>query len=311
MNVLVTGAQGFVGRRLVERLAGDRATRVRGSVRRDLPPGAGGVEWTATGDLAGDQDWRQPLEAIECVVHLAARVHVMRDRADDPLGEFRRANVDATLNLATQAAVTGVKRLVFVSSVKVNGDSGVFSEVDAPVPAGPYGISKHEAEAGLRRIADETGLEVVIIRPPLVYGPGVKGNFRQLIRAVAAGVPLPLATVDNRRSLIGLDNLVDVIRISLDHPAAANETFLVSDGEDCSTSELIRRLAQAMRRPARLIPFPTSLLMQLARLAGCGDAAGRLLDSLQVNIAKARQVLGWTPPISLDEGLRRAVAADQ
>lgn len=265
-----------------------------------------------TGDLGrvnGDAAWQAALSGIDAVVHLAARVHVMRESASDPLAEFRRVNVAASLKLARQAATAGVRRFVYLSSVKVNGESGTYTESHPPAPEDAYGVSKHEAEVGLRRIADETGLEVVIIRPPLVYGPGVRANFRALMRAVARGIPLPLGAIDNRRSLVASDNLADFILACLDQPAARNETFLVSDGEDLSTTDLIRRLARVMGRPARLLPVPASLLMAAATLAGQRDVARRLLGSLQVDISKARRLLNWAPRISVDEGLRRAVAA--
>ncbi len=263
------------------------------------------------GDLAPEADWREAVSDVDAVVHLAARVHVMRNVVADPLAEFRRANVEGTENLARQAAAAGVRRFVFLSSVKVNGESGTYSESDSAAPKDAYGISKHEAELSLARIAAEAGMAVVVIRPPLVYGPGVKANFRALIRAVERGVPLPFGAIDNRRSLVGLDNLVDFIVTCLQHPSAANETFLVSDDEDLSTGDLIRRLARAMGRPARLIPVPAALLLFLAGLLNRRDVAQRVIGSLQVNISKARTVLGWTPPVSVDEGLRRAAAASR
>ena len=237
----------------------------------------------------------------------------MAERAHNPLVEFRRVNVDGTLNLGRQAAAAGVRRFVFVSSIKVNGEdtpSGRrFSNGDAPTPQDPYGISKMEAEQGLRQIAADTGMEVVIVRPPLVYGPGVKANFAALMRAVQRGIPLPLTSVThNRRSFVALDNLVDLLITCIDHPAAANQTFLVSDGEDLSTADLLRRLGSAMEKPARLFPVPPSLLQLGANLLGKGDMAQRLLGNLQVDISHTRQTLGWTPPVSVDEGLRRAVA---
>jgi nucleoside-diphosphate-sugar epimerase len=211
--------------------------------------------------------------------------------------------------LARQAAAAGVKRFVFLSSVKVNGESGRYTEADPPAPEDAYGISKHEAEAALRAIAQDTGMDVVIIRPPLVYGPGVRANFLALMRAVSRGIPLPLGAVNNRRSLVALSNLVDFIITCIEHPAAANETFLLSDGEDLSTTDLIRRLAGAMGRPARLLPVPESVLIAGAALLGRRDIAQRLLGTLRVDTSKARQLLGWVPPITVDEGLRLAVAA--
>ena len=307
MKLLVTGASGFVGRALVSQLI-SRGRTVVGTLRhhsRELPPGSARV---VVGDLTPDTDWRAALAGIDVVVHLAARVHVMRDSVADPLAEFRRVNVEATKGLARQSAAAGVARFVFLSSVKVNGESGFYRESDAPAPGDAYGVSKRDAELGLTDIAAQTGMSVVIIRPPLVYGPGVKANFGALMRAVARGVPLPFGAVDNRRSLVALDNLVDFIIRCAEHPAAVNETFLVSDGEDLSTADLIRRLARAMDRRARLLPVPPSVLLALAALLHRKDAAQRLLGSLQVDISKARRMLAWTPPITVDEGLRRAAA---
>lgn len=237
----------------------------------------------------------------------------MVERASNPLVEFQRVNVEGTLNLAKQAAETGVRRFVFVSSVKVNGEGTAaghpFTASDTAAPQDPYGISKMEAEQGLCQIAADTGMEVVIVRPPLIYGPGVKANFASLMRAVQRGIPLPLASVThNRRSFVALDNLVDLLITCIDHPAAANQTFLVSDGEDLSTADLLRRLGQAMEKPARLIPVPPSLLQVGANLLGKGDMAQRLLGNLQVDISHTRNTLNWHPPISVDEGLRRAAA---
>jgi nucleoside-diphosphate-sugar epimerase len=235
----------------------------------------------------------------------------MADSAADPLAEFRRVNVDGTLNLARQAAASGVARFVFVSSVKVNGEATVpgrsFTERDAPAPQDPYGQSKHEAEQGLRQLAADTGMEVVIIRPPLVYGPSVKANFAALMRAVQCGWPLPLGAVHNQRSLVALDNLVDLIVTCLDHPAAANQTFLASDGQDLSTAELVRGMARAARVPSRLWPVPVWALQVAAGALGKGAVVQRLCGNLQVDISKARSLLGWVPPVTVAEGLRRAM----
>jgi len=261
---------------------------------------------------ADSADWGKVLFGITTVVHLAARVHVMHDTEADPLMAFRVVNVEGTLNLARQAAAAGVKRFVFISSVKVNGEltqSGrAFTEADSPDPQDAYGLSKHEAEQGLRQLAVDTGMEVVIIRPPLVYGPGVKANFAALMRAVQRGWPLPLGAVPNQRSLVALSNLVDFIVTCIAHPQAANQTFLVSDGQDLSTTELVRGMARAAGVPARLLPVPVWALQAGATLLGKGDAVQRLCGNLQVDISKARQLLGWVPPISIDEGLRRVVA---
>ena len=309
--ILVTGATGFVGREVMA-AAARRGIQVRGAARRAPDPVVEGAEYVLGADLAPDRDWSAALAGVDVVVHAAARVHVMNDMASDPLAVFRRINVAGTVNLARQAAAAGIHRFVFISSIKVNGERNVggrpFRATDAAAPIDPYGISKHEAEEALRRVASETGLEVVIIRPPLVYGPGVKANFAALVRAVARGIPLPLGAVQNERSLIGLDNLVDFVITCITHPAATNEVFLVSDGEDLTTPDLIRRIGAALGRPARLISVPRWMLITGAAVIGKRDVARRLLDSLRVDSSKARTLLGWTPPVSVDEGLRRAVA---
>ena len=300
----MTGANGFIGRAVIERLRRD-GYAVRAAIRQNadrLPPD---VEGTA-GDLHPDRDWSDSLRGVDLVIHLAARVHVMAETAADPLDEYRRVNVDGTISLARSAADAGVRRFVYVSTLKVNGEAGRFTETSEAVPADPYAQSKHEAEVALRQIANERRLEVVIIRPPLVYGPGVRANFRALKRAIARGIPLPLGAIRNQRSLIGIDNLVDFIVTCLRHPAAANETFLVTDGEDLSTPDLVRRLAKAMDRPARLFPMPPSLLRCVGFLAGRRNVADRLLESLQADISKARVRLSWSPPVSVDEALMRA-----
>ena len=324
MRVLVTGATGFVGAALLSRLSSDSIPCVA-AVRRQGAMRFEGVTQVATGDISPQTDWRQALRGVDAVVHLAARVHVMRDAAADPLAEFRRVNVQGTLNLARQAAAAGARRFVFLSSVKVNGEETLaphpgplprgarekerekFSADDEPAPQDPYGISKMEAEAGLRDLAAQTGMEVVIIRPPLVYGPGVKANFASMMRWLQRGVPLPLGAIHNQRSLVALDNLVDLITVCLCHPAAANQTFMASDGADLSTAELIRRTARAMNVPARLVPVPVWLLEAGAALLGKRDMAQRLCGNLQVDISKTRQLLGWTPPMSVDDGLKKAV----
>lgn len=307
-RVLVTGATGFIGAALLKRLIAEQHFDVRVAVRHEWHECSERVERVVVGELAPTTDWHDSLAGAMFVVHLAGRVHIMREKVADPVSEFRRVNALGTINLARQAARAGVKRLVFLSSVKVNGERGVYSESAPTAPLDPYAISKSEAELGLRWVGKETGMDVVIIRSPLVYGPGVKANFQALMRAVGRGIPLPLGAIHNKRSFVGLDNLVDFILTCIEHPAAANETFMVSDGEDLSTSELVRRLARVMDRPARLIPVPTHVLMAGAIMLGKRDLAQRLLTSLQVDISKARELLGWLPPISVDEGLRRAAA---
>jgi nucleoside-diphosphate-sugar epimerase len=307
MRVLITGGHGFVGHALFERLRAEGRDPLKVS-RQALRPGE-----LAVGEIGLTTDWSKVFLNCAVVIHLAARVHVMHDTEADPLTAFRAVNVDGTLNLARQAAAAGVKRFVFISSVKVNGESTspgrVFTEADAPNPQDAYGQSKHEAEQGLRQLGADTGMEVVIIRPPLVYGPGVKANFAALMRAVQRGWPLPLGAVHNQRSLVALDNLVDFIVTCITHPQAANQTFLVSDGQDMSTTELVRGMTQVAGVPARLLPVPVWALQKGASLLGKGDAIQRLCGNLQVDISKARSLLGWVPPVSVDEGLRRSMAA--
>ncbi len=263
------------------------------------------------GVIDGTTDWSVAVQGASTVVHLAARVHVMNDLSDNPLTEFRRVNVEGALNLARQAAAANVKRFVFISSIKVNGESTqpgrVFTEADVPNPQDAYAQSKHEAEQGLRQIAADTGMEVVIIRPPLVYGPGVKANFAILMRAVQRGWLLPLGAVHNRRSLVALDNLVDFIVNCTTHPQAANQTFLVSDGDDLSTTQLIHGMAHAVRVRPRLLPVPVFVLQLAATLLGKSDVIDRLCGNLQVDISKARTLLGWVPLVSVSEGLQRAM----
>jgi len=239
----------------------------------------------------------------------------MQDGFADPLAAYRETNVAGTLNLARQAAAMGIKRFVFLSSIKVNGEQTQigrpFTPNDIPNPTDPYGISKAEAEEGLRQIADQTGMEVVIIRPVLVYGPGVKGNFLSMMRWLNKGIPLPLGAINNARSLVSLDNLVDLIVTCLNHPAAANQTFLVSDGEDVSTTTLLRKTAAAMGKSARLVPVPAHLLELGSAVLGKQEMAQRLCGSLQVEIEKTRRLLGWQPPLTLDEGLLKAMKGMQ
>lgn len=306
-RVLITGANGFVGQSLCAQMR-QHGWYVKAAVRLSCRLPAG-VDMVSVGAIYGDMDWTEALYGVDAVVHLAARVHVMQDEAAGPLAEFRSVNVEGTLNLAHQAAATGVRRFIFISSIKVNGESTTLGEAftadDVPTPMDPYAISKHEAEQGLHQLAAKTGMEVVIIRPPLVYGPGVKANFQSMMLWLKRGVPLPLGAIHNKRSLLALDNLVDLIITCLDHPAAANQIFLAADGEDLSTTKLLRRMAYALGRPARLMPIPASLLEAGATLLGRRDMALRLCESLQVDISKARTLLGWNPPISVDEGLRR------
>ena len=313
-SVLVTGASGFVGSVLAKRLAGHSLFKTRTAVRRVINSLLVPDEVIQVSGMGFDSEWGTALHGIDVVVHLAARAHIMKDEVPDPLFEYRKVNVEGTLNLARQAVQAGVKRFIFISSIKVNGEQTPlgkpFTSGDTSAPEDPYGISKNEAEQGLHQLAQETGMEVVIIRPPLVYGPGVKGNFASMIRLVEKGIPLPLGAIHNQRSLVGLDNLIDFIITCIDHPAAANQTFLVADGEDLSTTELLRRVGQAMGKPAHLIPVPMGMLKFGAQLLAKQAMAQRLCGNLQVDISKARKVLGWKPPVSVDEGLRRAVKGE-
>lgn len=304
-KVLVTGASGFVGQAVCSALL-SRGVTVLAAARSELQPvpGQGTVKLS---EMSGDTDWSRVLQGVDGIVHLAARVHVMRDTAADPLAEFRRANVDATRRLAEQAAEAGVKRLVFVSTIKVNGEETApgrpFRESDPPAVTDSYGRSKLEAEQALAEVSARTGLQTVVVRPPLVYGPGVKGNFLSLLQACRRRLPLPLAGIDNRRSLIYLGNLVDALLRCLDHPAAAGQTYLVRDGEDLSTPELARRLSAALGVRPRLWPAPLGLMRFTAGLLGRGGAVDRLTGSLQVDDAAIRSELGWIAPFTVDQGL--------
>lgn len=310
--VLVTGGSGFVGRALVDRLVRDRRHRVRVAVRRPVNDLDAQVEQVRIGDLDGSTEWRAAVEGADAIVHAAARVHVMHDSALDPLRAFRTVNVDGTLHLAQTAAAAGVRRLVFLSSIKVNGESTPpgrpFHAEDAPAPRDPYGVSKREAEEGLRALARKGSLQVVIVRAPLVYGPGVKANFAALMRLLCSGIPLPLGSIDNRRTLVALDNLVDLLVTCIEHPAAGNETFLAGDQEDLSTTDLLRRLGVALGRPARLVPVPPRWVEFAAGLVGRRAVADRLCGSLQVDIGKATSLLGWRPPLPVDAALRQTAA---
>lgn len=313
LKVLITGITGFLGGGLATRLSQETHLSLRGAVRKLSLTLSSNVEQVMVPNLDGQTDWEEALREMNIILHVAARVHIMDEKALDPLSEFRRVNVEGTLNLARQGAAVGVKRFIFISSIKVNGEATIpghaFKADDIVIPEDPYAISKYEAETGLRQIAMRTGMEVVIVRPPLVYGPGVKANFNAMMRWLARGMPLPLGAVtENRRSLVALDNLVDLLVTCIDHPAAANQIFLASDGDDLSTTDLLRRMSQTMGKPARLLPVPPVLLKMGARLLGKSNFAERLLGSLQVEITKTRELLDWAPPISVEEGLRRAAA---
>ncbi len=311
-GVGVTGASGLVGAWLVRDLVA-RGFSVREISRTKPASQPAGVGWAASPDLGPEADWSRAVAGLDVIIHAAARVHVMNDRASDPLAAFRAANTLGTLALARQAAAAGVKRLVFVSSIKVNGEG---TDIDRPyraddpaAPCDPYGQSKLEAEQGLFDIARATGLEVVVVRPVLVYGPRVKANFRAVMKAVASRVPLPFARVRNLRSMVFVGNLSDLCIRAAEHPAAVGETFLVSDGEDLSTADLVRRLALAMGRRPMLVPIPIGVLTVLGAVTGKGAAVRRLLGSLRVDITHTRSTLDWRPAYTVEQGFAETVAA--
>jgi nucleoside-diphosphate-sugar epimerase len=309
-NLLITGANGFVGRALISKLALETNHFVRASVRKKTIQFPSQIKVVENIDASSNTNWTDALRDIDVVIHLLARVHIMDEKAADPLREFRNINVDATTALAKEAARQGTKRFVFLSSVKVNGESTFdrpFTETNLAHPEDAYAISKWEAEEALRQIAKETGMEVVIIRSPLVYGPNVKANFLKMMQYVKRGIPLPLGSIQNKRSLIGIDNLVDFITITIFHPKASNQTFLISDDEDISTTDLLRRIGECMKKPARLIPIHPKILSFLFKIIGRQDFGDRLLGSLEVDITKAKKLLAWSPPLTLNEGLKAAI----
>ncbi|ARJ66574.1 NAD-dependent dehydratase [Magnetospirillum sp. ME-1] len=300
MKILVTGATGFVGAALIRHLR-QQGDEVVGAVRRSTDPGM-----VAVGDIGPGTDWLPALAGVETVIHLANRAHVMTETEADPEAAFMAVNRDGSLRLAHQAVEAGVRRLVFVSSIKVNGEATFgrgFTAADPPAPEDAYGRSKLEAERGLADIAVASGLELVVVRPPLLHGPGVKGNLRSLMRAVDKGIPLPFGLVRNQRSLLGMDNLVNLLSLCARSERAAGGIWLATDGEDVSSAELVRRLAAVLGRPARLLPVPPALLRLAGRLTGRGAAVERLLGSLQVDDSETRRVLGWAPPKTLSQGL--------
>lgn len=306
MKIAVTGANGFVGRAVVVKLRREGTITVP-LVRRSIAN-----DEISVGEIGPFTDWTTGLRGVDCVIHSAARVHMMDGSGPETLEAYRQVNAIGTRRLAEQAAAAGVRRLVFVSTVKVNGErtlpGTIFRGEDSPAPEDAYGLSKLEGEQALKEVAARAGLEYTIVRPVLVYGPGVKANFAELIRAVKSGIPLPFAWLNNRRSLVGLDNLVDFLVCCARHPAAPGHTFMVSDGRDLSTADMVRELAQAAKRPARLFPVPASWLRMGGKMVGRGPAVARLTESLQVDIAPARRILGWNPKVSVEEGFARAVA---
>ncbi|CEN55991.1 UDP-glucose 4-epimerase family protein [Candidatus Methylopumilus turicensis] len=285
MRILITGARGFVGRALCQNLQAFELVK------------------------PGRDEWLSSLESVDCVIHLAARVHVFKDTAKDPLAEYRVVNVEKTLDLARQASSLGVKRFIFVSSVKVNGELTEkdipFKADDNPNPQDPYGVSKLEAENGLMQLAKKTGMEVVIVRPPLVYGPGVKANFLSMIKILDQGIPLPFGNVSNKRSLVFIDNLVDLLLRVVDHPNAAGQVFLVSDDHDVSTTTLLRSISSALGKKAKLLPVPLFVLKAIFYLIGKSGFSQRLLGSLCLDISKTKKLLNWTPPFSFEDGVEK------
>jgi len=309
-KVLVTGATGFVGRHLCNSLFSNGYI-VTGTIRSSekvLPPG--NYDLRIIGDIGTDIDWASALRDIDYVVHLAARVHIMSDPAEDPLSEFRRVNSWGSANLAESAVAAGVKRLIYVSTIKVLGektDGQAFCHTDMAAPCDPYAVSKLEAEEALKDIANDKGLEIVILRPPLIYGPGVGGNFLRILGLVSRGIPLPLGMIRNSRRMLAVSNLCDVIRISLEHPDAARRTFLLADGEDTSTPGLFRMIGDVMDKPVRLLPVPEQLLRFGGKILGRSNDVARLCDSLQIDIDETKRVLDWSPGTSLEDGIRSVV----
>ncbi|WAT30632.1 UDP-glucose 4-epimerase family protein [Pseudomonas sp. GXZC] len=306
-RLMVTGSSGFVGGHLVKMLAEDSCYELCALVRRLPEHPVGGVDYQVLADFLSLPPHYSGFRGVEAVIHLASRVHVMNELSLDPLAAFRQVNVEQTVLLARSAAAAGVKRFVFISSVKVNGEhtkpGQPYLETDLASPSDPYGVSKLEAEEALRVVAAETGLEVVILRPVLVYGAGVKANFETMMKWVKRGIPLPFGAIENLRSFVAIENLISLVVMCIEHPAAANQTFLISDGEDVSTTELLRRLARALNVKDRLIPVPGKVLSATAALLGKPALAQRLCGSLQVDISKARTLLNWTPVVTLDQAL--------
>jgi len=308
-RVLVTGATGFVGQVLVARLLDHADYTVTAAVRQPDETLSSAARQVRIDGIDSQTDWGEALKDASVAIHLAARVHVMQETEIDPWAQFRAVNVQGTINLARQAALAGIRRFVYISSIKVNGEltppGCIFSADDKGAPADPYALSKYEAEKGLLQLVSETEMEVVIIRPPLVYGPGVKANFYTMMKWLHRGVPLPLGRVHNSRSLVAVDNLADLLVTCIDHPAAANQVFLAGDGEDLSTTDLLLRMGLALKVPARLVPVPVWVLSTAAALLGKRSIAQRLCSSLKVDIHKTRDLLNWHPPVSVDLALKK------
>jgi nucleoside-diphosphate-sugar epimerase len=308
MKVLITGAGGFVGKSLTAEIY-RQGYSVRAATRSKVIK-VEGPEVIVVADIDGDTDWLAALKDVDMVIHLAARVHMMTDYSANPLADFRKVNVDGTKCLAEAAARAGVKRFVYVSSVKVNGEqtTSPYTELNEPKPQDAYGIAKWEAEQVLHKVTAETSMEVVIVRPPLVYGAGVKGNFAQMIKVLAKGIPLPFASVKNIRSFIYVENLVHALILCATHPGAAGQTYLVSDGQDISTPDLLRKLSSAVGRSAKLLPCPLALIRLAGRLFGKSDQIDKLVGSLQVDSSKIRCELGWQPPFTVAEAVKATMS---
>lgn len=304
--ILITGSNGFVGKALCQTLR-DRGFAVRATARHAI-----GDDTFPVGDLSGSTEWQSALLGCDTVIHLAARVHVMADVHSDPLRAYREVNVDGSINLARQAAECGVKRFVFVSSVKVHGEGThdtPYRSTDRPAPCDAYGISKLEAETALLQLGQTTGMQIVIVRPPLVYGPGVKANFLNLIKVVRRGIPLPFGCAAGRRSMVAIENLVDLLILCTQHPKAPGQVFLVSDGADLTIGELVRMLAQALGKKVVLLPVPVWMMRTSAKVLGKSAIADRLFGSLQVDITHTRATLGWSPIVSAQGAIDQTVAA--
>jgi len=309
-KLLVTGGSGFIGKAVCENLK-KKNYKINITSRRDIIKNSNDVKVYNINEIDGNTDWFQALTAVSCIIHCAAKTHMMNNDKQNSLSSFRKINVKGTLNLAKQASACGVKRFIFLSSIKVNGErtekSSIFRHNDIPKPEDSYGKSKWEAEKGLWEISKQTGLEVVIIRAPLVYGPGVKGNLERLIKIIKSRIPLPFSLIKNQRSLVGIDNLVDLIVRCIDDHKASGNTFLVSDEEDISTPDLVRQIASSMGLSVRLFPIPLSLLKFFGFLLGKKTEIDRLVGSLRIDNSYTKEILNWTPPLSVEEGIRRMV----
>lgn len=308
-KILLTGSTGFVGSVITQRLnhSDYQLFPVVRSIKGDSPQSA--IE---VGDIDGNTDYSSALSGADVVIHVAARAHIMNDESSDPLAEYRKVNVEGSENLARQAAAAGVKRFVFISSVKVSGESTTakspYSELMKPAPEDAYGQSKYEAEEVLKQVSADTGMDVVIIRPPLVYGAGVKANFFSLVKLSSLSIPLPFGAVNNKRSMVYVENLVDFIIKCIDHPNAANQTFLVSDGEDLSLKSLITYIRKAMGRSPLLLTVPVALFKLAGKLTGKSGVVDRLVGDLQVDSSKAREILDWTPQYTVEQGIAATVS---